>query len=385
MGVPLPQRLLERYKKLVVARHDYMLAQAQRLNEMQKYQNRRRFVQESFEALVDTFSAQTEEGLRVTAAGSFEGLKGQLLQDWHDLRQQSSVTADIEQAASSKQYSINEAERKFMQSLRAFVKRLPQGDSFAAALAEIEQASGIGNQSTKASNDIPELVQTYFDRRGDMALIMEQIGDLEHMYNDEKGARDFRRDQEVEPPTSDDEFHEAFETEYNALLGRLEVLKKDVEDMRTQCMESGIDVEAYRFKQNRSQSATSSSSSFAFVDDEQGEIFTLRPSNLENLLSDMRDAPIGFLGEGQGATADSVLESHPEADQNSVERWLTGLNGISTDPPVINDSQIAHVEPFSFATTRQQEIRAKIRIQGKRRRSDSAIFGDFFHEAQGGI
>ena len=241
---------LRRYNQFAPVRAEVLLLRSRMEFEWTVCSDQRRFVAESH----DTFMREAASLCDAFATApvmphSPTKLLTALAQVVHDHQRQAehaSRTYDTETQLSRLEYSLQQKEYRVAQAAQRIVEILDQIGLPDPGASEPSVAASVVNQE-----NVPALVQYYFDKAGDVGLAREHIIELEVEYREGREKRMFQEDQGILLSMSDEEFEETFKKQLlEAESGLADALRR-VDNAKQVCIDSDLDVELYRNRLRR--------------------------------------------------------------------------------------------------------------------------------------
>lgn len=238
---------LRRYNRLAPVRAEILLLRSRMEFEWTVCSDQRRFVAESH----DNFMREALslcESLSAMPVAQYSTTKlltahGQVVHDHQRQAEHAKRTYDTETQLSNSEYSLQQKEYRLAQAAQQIVEVLDQLGLTDTAASEPSVAASVVNQE-----DVPPLVQNYFDKAGDVGLARDHIIELEVEFREEREKRVFQEDQGVLLSMSDEEFENTFKKQLlDAELGLREALRK-AENAKQVCLDSELDPDLYRHR-----------------------------------------------------------------------------------------------------------------------------------------
>ncbi|KXT14172.1 hypothetical protein AC579_9251 [Pseudocercospora musae] len=227
-------------KALSSRRAQLKLIQFQQSHELENTRNKLQFVDESIAYITRSQISQiAEEPDGYMARGL-----ARLTADWKAFSDQWEAMLNVENSISTKQSQIGHIETKLSSALDVLVSEIPGGKAIIGK-ANAETVEMTTRTSSVASQIVPEVARTFFEKSGEVVALEDSLINLELDYIDERRRRDFERDQERPPSTPDTDFEHQFQIHRQELHSQLAQANSHLEHLRLQCEKEGIDLHSF--------------------------------------------------------------------------------------------------------------------------------------------
>ncbi|KAJ9625890.1 hypothetical protein H2203_004656 [Taxawa tesnikishii (nom. ined.)] len=185
--------------------------------------------------------------------------------------------------------------------------------------------------TSNASTELPEELELFYDKVGDMKLLQSQRAKLHKKYCEKSIKHDLLADQDGALETSDEEFIRRYPEQSQSILDKYNETKTAAAKLRSICLSKGYDINARIPPQSQSSEEPEPSSTPS-----SGYSTMAVETTLENFHLNEVDVPAGgiqrWLAEQSMPTAESssiAEQSEPlmllSEPSNSIERWEQGM------------------------------------------------------------
>lgn len=236
---------LRRHDRLASLRAESLLLRSRMEFEWTVCVDQRRFVAESNEK----FMREATNLCESLTAGPIPGfstakLRGALDVMRRDHQRQAehyARTYDTETQLSKLEYDLQQKEYRLAQAAQQVASLI---HDFELGIPGASEPSVIA--SMVDHDDLPILVEYYFDKAGDVGIAREKITDLEIDHREETERRIFQEDQGLALPESDKEFEETFKKRLTEAETELAAALRKAGNAEQVCRDAGLDPDLYR-------------------------------------------------------------------------------------------------------------------------------------------
>lgn len=234
-------RLTRRFSKFAPLRADVLLRRHRLQHEWKQCADQRRFVSDSHDAFLREATMMCDNVHSGVSTERLAMLLEQVSEDHkrqaeHLVKTYNSETelGDAEFDLQKREYQLAKAAQDVVDVINQMELPSPAGAPPSTSASEVVQ------------DEIPALVENYFEKAGDVRLAQDSIMELRMEYREEREKRIFQQDQDIELPISDEEFDEM----YNKQLADAEIVLAEAtrksENAKQVCHDSNLDPELYR-------------------------------------------------------------------------------------------------------------------------------------------
>lgn len=259
---------MRRYNRFAPLRAENLLLRSRMEFEWTVCADQRRFVAESHERFMREATA-FGDSLATQPSAQYQMAKllsahAQVARDHQRQAEHLVRTYDTETQQSKLEYSLQQKEYRLAQAAQRIFEVLEHFDLPDHGVSEPSEAPSVINQE----EDVPALVQYYFDKAGDVGLARDNIIELELDHREERERRDLQEDQGVLLSMSEEEFEETFRKQLvDAETGLVEALRR-ADNAKQVCIDADLDPELYR---NRLRPDPTAGSDHSISDDQAFE------------------------------------------------------------------------------------------------------------------
>ncbi|KAK5682108.1 hypothetical protein LTS10_005233 [Elasticomyces elasticus] len=193
------------------------------------------FLNESAGALSVALTAITGENVTQTQLDHALRLRAQHREDCETIQNQMEMFRDMQSSLSNLEYRLADEEDALLHSLRT------SAEPDLAFTTDIDSQEGRTAVSTKS--DTPTLVNLYFERKGDEAIYMERLQELDISYSEGLVERELVNDRGDPLPITDEQYARDYLGRRTTILSDLASAQTELADLRTLCDEAGLDTQ----------------------------------------------------------------------------------------------------------------------------------------------
>ncbi|KAK5109840.1 hypothetical protein LTR62_006447 [Meristemomyces frigidus] len=303
-------------RELQTKRHQLLLLSTRQADARQAYEACRRFTEESILEIVLRFTLQRQDELSRTPGSAFDDLREQLKDDGTKIEQQSRLLRDLDAKAGSLILEIKQLEDQFV-ALSALIMQTPRIATESRKIQDLAVAyDDLESQST-SSDLVPRVARQYFELQARLSLKRERLADVVRAHHDTRLQRDFDRDQDLEPETSDQIFYTTYDDTLQELREAIAQDEGHAEEFRNVCEAQNIDLGSLR--RRRLSLSTPANAPTALVAEEPVPRFSLN----EDMATDLLGPEIGPTWHVDRLPAEGEAEADPYlARDSNVQAWL---------------------------------------------------------------
>lgn len=102
--------------------------------------------------------------------------------------------------------------------------------------------SNTSSARSDSENETPSLVAEYYDRKGDIGVFQDRLGELEYNYHEGLVRREMISDRGDQLSISDSQYNKRYDEDRRDILNDLEQAERDTEDLGRRCQAAGHDI-----------------------------------------------------------------------------------------------------------------------------------------------
>ena len=224
--------------------------------EQKKAEHTRRFWNETVQELMKT---QREALISRTWESSYDKVaevQERLESDYDNLQSQENTTKQLRDELSNHEFRSMAEESAFTDAVTSLSTSL----GFNTADSQYERLSLETTPLT--SETFPSLLANYYDRKGDIGVHLERLGDLDDSFHEAAARRGLLADQDFPFDEPESSYRRQYDGQRQEILAEVHAAEMDLERLAYECKAAGLDLET-----GLTRSASSSS-----VESEQLEI-----------------------------------------------------------------------------------------------------------------
>lgn len=265
---------MRRHQRVAFLRNELLLLRSRAQFEWIGCTDQRRFVSESHERFLTEAEAVSKAPFAEISATKLMTIHDQVERDHNRQAEHLARTYNTESQLSTLEYSVQQKEFRLAQAAQKIIDALELID-----LPEHGGSQSSAPPSLVNEDEIPSLVQYYFDRAGDVGLARDAIIDLQIEHREERERRQLQEDQGIRLPVPEDEFEDTFGKQVTEAEAYLTDTLRRAENAKQVCIDSDLDPELYRHRlRQRSTGSDHSISDAAEHDEQESQLPTETPN-----------------------------------------------------------------------------------------------------------
>lgn len=237
---------IRRSKKLDSLRGDILLRCSGMLHAREQCRIDARFLSDSLGAFTETVKASMGHPT-ATYTDRLHSLQAQVVEDFERHNTASSQIVDMEEHLSNSEYELQRSERKLIQVVNSMMQTISE-----LPVPKPESSGASSEPDRDLHEDLPGLVEHYFEKVGDVKIERERLWNLRFEHVEARAARTLQVEQDRLLELTDEKFETAFEEEYQLARQSVDNAVRKAELARAVCLGEDIDPEDYRRPRSRS-------------------------------------------------------------------------------------------------------------------------------------
>ena len=238
---------LRRYARFAPLREETLLLRSRTKFQWQTCLDYRRFVSESQQIFLEGAASASTAALPLGGSPEkFRALHNQVLRDHEAQDEFAQQTHKLETELTDLEFKMLQREGLLAMAAGKMVAFLNQlslpGQSGSVTAVESAAASLSGAAS---SAEMPPLLQHYFDKAGNVAVLRERLIDMELDHNEARAFRLFQAEHDQPLERSDQEFEATYLNKYAAKRRELDEAHHIAETAKAVYLDEGLDPESY--------------------------------------------------------------------------------------------------------------------------------------------
>ena len=234
-----------RYNRIVPLRPEVLTLRSRKEHMLLTAADHKRFVGASQDAFLKEASTMLQSEPSPRSIEHLQRLHAQVQQDHERQTQDAQERLDLEAELGEKEYDLQRLEHSLAQAARQMADVVKQVN-----LPEQTETRPETEPSEAPAEQMPQLVQIYFDKVGEASVLRDRLIELSFNQRDARTRRIFQADQDQPLQTTDEEFEESNQREYAEAEKELEAALEKVEFARKLCVADDFDPELYRKPQS---------------------------------------------------------------------------------------------------------------------------------------
>ena len=235
-----------RYGKLVHLREEAYSMRTRMQFEWRNCADHRRFVSESQRLFLEEATAFCDTLPPELSTERLQILRSQFQRDHERQVEHDQKTSEMETEVGNLQYSLQQRELQVTHAAQRMADILSQlslpGYSGAATVIETENSSLLLEAPPE---EVPVFLQHYFEKAGDVNIVLERILDLELDQKEAHAARQLQIDQDLPLTLTDEEFEDVYLRAYAQAELELAEAKNKAELAKAVCLSERLDPDNY--------------------------------------------------------------------------------------------------------------------------------------------
>jgi hypothetical protein len=236
-------RFLRRYNKFARMRAEILLLRSRMTFEMTVYSDQRRFVTESQESFLREATLIFQSLPPEFTQGKLQALQDQVIRDHKRQDEYLKRMFDTETELSDLEYTLQQKEFSLAQAAQRMADALGQYE-----LPDLGRSQPSTAPTLVDEEEVPHLVQHYFETAGDVGIERDKIVELEIDHREERERRIFQADQDLPLSISDEEFEDTFNKQRTDAERALADALRRADNAKQVCIDCNLDPEHYRNK-----------------------------------------------------------------------------------------------------------------------------------------
>ena len=198
-----------------------------------EHQSRQNFMQAANESMAHRVVNGTLNGL--------SDLHRCLTDDYFAVDAQAEQTRELQRSISNLEFRIMTTENAVAATTTELLPII------GVDATEINAARDAVTTSVASTSDLPSPLAKYYDSKGEVGIQQERLLELDDSYREAVEIRDFKADQDAQPPqVTDEEFRRDYEKRRQQILSDLAAAEKGAEMHASRCDEAGIQTQTRR-------------------------------------------------------------------------------------------------------------------------------------------
>nr|OQO31291.1 hypothetical protein B0A51_03269 [Rachicladosporium sp. CCFEE 5018] len=201
----------------------------------------RRYYDDSTEKFTHQATLVARKATSRKAAAKLEELHAQVIADHVILTEQATKTKRLEKARAEQSAKIKQLESVLNEAVSSLLALLHSDSDIANEGYDDNSIAAEELSSSGVESENP-LLEDYYDKTGDVAIMRERLGEVYSEYVEERAQRIFRADQEQVLETSDEQFDDLYEVAIRRAQQNIQIAINTREEARIRCIEAGIEI-----------------------------------------------------------------------------------------------------------------------------------------------
>jgi hypothetical protein len=236
-------RKLSRKLQKVSNLTDIMLTKRYRVeHQQQTLDSSYKFLQQNIDALLSKIDPKFGPWQGEEAFQAVQEKRKVAFKDYEAVRLQSDEIKVLREELSTMEYHLMTKQERIAERLKEFSAKLAgelvegNGQDLGSITDSSESAAGTH------LTEMPEIVEKYYDRKGDVNILCERLEFLDEEYNDQVVRRDLLHERGDLLSETESQFQAKHQTQRQELLDSIDKANREADDLEQACKEAGYEL-----------------------------------------------------------------------------------------------------------------------------------------------